>query len=137
MQRIINSRDVIDDTHSRDIQLTKDEDIEYRSGTLYSSSGTTFVEILQERQQHLADKESNRLIANGSYTLEKMQCYTLSKSAAAHINKRSVDNMVETSLKATINKRKYTCTLVHHLPISELDLFSALIIIIVILLIKL
>ena len=108
MQRVINSQDVIDDTHSRDIQLTKDEDIEYQSGTLYSSSGTTFVEILQERQQYLADEESNRLIANGSYTLEKMQCYTLSKSAAAHINKRSVDNMVETSLRATIDKRKYT-----------------------------
>ena len=123
MHRVINSQDVIDDTHSRDIQLTKDEDIEYRSGTLYSSSGTTFVEILtfsQGTQQQLADKESNRLIANGSHILQKMQCYTLSKSAAAHVNKRSVDNVVETSLKATINKREYTCTLVQHLPISEL-----------------
>ena len=104
MHRFIGSRDV---THPHDIQLTKDGDIEYRSGTLYSSSGATFAEILQETQQHLADKESNRLTVNGSYTLDRMQCYTLSKSAAAHINKRSVENMVETSLRATINKRKY------------------------------
>ena len=103
MHRFISSRDV---THPHDIQLTKDEDIEYRSGTLYSSSGTTFAEILQETQ-HLADKESNRLTVNGSYTLDRMQCYTLSKSATAQINKRSVENMVETSLRASINKRKY------------------------------
>ena len=29
------------DVQPCDIQFTKDEDIEYRSGTLYSSSGTT------------------------------------------------------------------------------------------------
>ena len=60
MHRSISSRDVEEystDAQPRDIQLTKDEDIEYRSGTLYSSSGTTFVEILtfsQGRQQQLA-----------------------------------------------------------------------------------
>ena len=123
MHRSISSRDVEEystDAQPRDIQLTKDEDIEYRSGTLYSSSGTTFVEILtlsQGRQQQLADEEepsnltdSNTFTVNGSYTLDRMQCYTLSKSAAAHINKRSVDNVVETSLKATVDKRKYLCT---------------------------
>ena len=119
MHRSISSQDVEEystDVQPRDIQLTKDEDIEYRSGTLYSSSGTTFVEILtfsQGRQQHLADEEEpsnltdpNTFTVNGSYTLDRMQCYTLSKSAAAQINRRSVDNMVETSLKATVNKRE-------------------------------
>ena len=123
MHRFINSQDVEEystDAQPRDIQLTKDEDIEYRSGTLYSSSGTTFVEILtfsQERQQQLADEEepsnltdSNTFTVNGSYTLDRMQCYTLSKSAAAQRNGRSVDNVVETSLKATIDKREYLCT---------------------------
>ena len=124
MYRFISSRDV---THPHDIQLTKDGDIEYRSSTLYSSSGTTFVEILQETQQHLADKESNRLTVNGSYTLDRMHCYTLSKSAAAQRNGRSVDNMVETSLRATINRRKCLRTKVQHLPISELDIFSVLV----------
>ena len=122
MHRFINSRDVEEystDAQPRDIQLTKDEDIEYRSGTLYSSSGTTFVEILtfsQGRQQQLADEEepsnltdSNMFTVNGSYTLDRMQCYTLSKSAAAQRNGRSVDNVVETSLKATVDKREYTC----------------------------
>ena len=123
MHRFISSRDV---THPHDIQLTKDGDIEYRSGTLYSSSGATFVEILQETQQHLADKESNRLTVNGSYTLDRMQCHTLSTSTTAHISKRSVDNMVETSLRATINKREYLRTNVQHLSISELDLLTVL-----------
>ena len=122
MHRSISSRDVEEystDAQPRDIQLTKDEDIEYRSGTLYSSSGTTFVEILtfsQGRQQQLDDEEepsnltdSNMFTVNGSYTLDRMQCYTLSKSAAAHVNKRSVDNVVETSLKATVDKREHLC----------------------------
>ena len=120
MHRSISTRDVEEystDAQPRDIQLTKDEDIEYRSGTLYSSSGTTFVEILtfsQGRQQQLDDEEepsnltdSNMFTVNGSYTLDRMQCYTLSKSAAAQRNGRSVDNMVETSLKATVDKREY------------------------------
>ena len=123
MHRSISSRDVEEystDVQPRDIQLTKDEDIEYRSGTLYSSSGTTFVEILtftKGTRQQLADEEepsnltdSNTFTVNGSYTLDRMQCYTLSKSAAAQRNGRSVENMVETSLKATINKREYLCT---------------------------
>ena len=122
MHRSISSRDVEEystDVQPRDIQLTKDEDIEYRSGTLYSSSGTTFIEILtlsQGTQQQLPDEEepsnltdSNTFTVNGSYTLDRMQCYTLSKSAAAQRNGRSVDNMVVTSLKATVNKREYLC----------------------------
>ena len=123
MHRFISSRDVEEystDVQPRDIKLTKDEDIEYRSGTLYSSSGTTFVEILtfsRGTQQQLADEEepsnltdSNTFTVNGSYTLDRMQCYTLSKSAAAQRNRRSVDNMVVTSLRATINKREYLRT---------------------------
>ena len=123
MHRSISSRDIEEystDAQPRDIQLTKDEDIEYRSGTLYSSSGTTFVEILtlsQGRQQQLADEEepsnltdSKTFTVNGSYTLDRMQCYTLSKSAAAQRNGRSVNNVVETSLKATVDKREYLCT---------------------------
>ena len=49
MHRSISNRDVEEystDVQPCDIQFTKDEDIEYRSGTLYSSSGTTSVEIL-------------------------------------------------------------------------------------------
>ena len=137
MHRFINSRDVEEystDAQPRDIQLIKDEDIEYRSGTLYSSSGTTFVEILtfsQGRQQQLADEEepsnltdSNTFTVNGSYTLDRMQCYTLSKSAAGQRNGRSVDNMVVTSLKATINKREYLCTIFvgNYNPYSQVSL---------------
>ena len=105
MHRSISNRDVKEystDVQPRDIQFTKDEDIEYRSGTLYSSSGTTFIEILtfsQGKQQQLADEEepsnltdSNTFIVNGSYTLDRMQCYTFSKSAASQRNWRSVDN---------------------------------------------
>ena len=122
MHHSISNRDVEEystDVRPRDLQLTKDEDIEYWSGTLYSSSGTTFVEILtfsQGAQQQLADEEepsnltdSNTFTVNGSYTLDGVQCYTLSKSAAAQRNGRSVDNVVETSLKANINKREYLC----------------------------
>ena len=138
MHRSISSRDVEEystDAQPRDIQLTKDEDIEYRSGTLYSSSGTTFVEILtlsQGRQQQLADEEepsnltdSNTFTVNGSYTLDRMQCYTLSKSAAAQRNGRSVDNVVETSLKATVDKREYLCTkpvISYNNPYSQVSL---------------
>ena len=120
MHRYVNSEDVEqypDDTHPRDILLTKDEDIEYRSGMLYHSSGTTFVEISispqQTVQQFADEEESSSNLTNphtfsvyGSYSLDKIQCYTLSRSATVQRNRRSVGNLVETSLGATIDKRK-------------------------------
>ena len=124
MHRSVRSNDVKEyssDTQPSDIRLMKDEDIEYRSGTLYSSSGTTSVQILtfqQQQQRQLAEEmdppsnltDPNTFAVNGSYTLERMQCYTVSKSEAAQKSKRSVTNVVQTSLKATINKREYLCT---------------------------
>ena len=117
MHRSVTSDDVEEypgENQAQDIHLTKDEDIEYRSGILYSSSGTTFVQVLtlpQGKQQQLADGEEplsnpNTFSANGSYTLDRMRCYTLSRSAAAPKNRRNVNNLVETSLRATIDKRK-------------------------------
>jgi len=67
---------------------------------------------------------------NGSYTLDRMRCYTLSRSAATPKNKRNANNLVETSLRATIDKRKwtyidyiqYTCASLPHAIAQNLNL---------------
>lgn len=119
MHRSVTSEDVEEyqeENQAHNIHLTKDEDIEYRSGILYSSSGTTFVQVLtlpQGKRQQFADGEEplsnpNMFTVNGSYTLDKLRCYTLSRSAATPKNKRNANNLVETSLRATIDKHKWT-----------------------------
>ena len=117
MHRSISSKDVEEyssEAKPRDVKLSKEEDVEYRSGSLYSSSGASSVEILTKRQQ--VDEEdqdddffaSDTLTVSGSYRLDRMRCYTLSSNQVHQRKRRSADstNVVESTLSATIDKRQ-------------------------------
>lgn len=119
MHRSISSKDVEEyssEAKPRDVKLSKEEDVEYRSGSLYSSSGATSVEILTKGQQENVDEEdqpdelfkSDTLTVSGSYRLDRMRCYTLSSNELPQRKRRSADstNVVESTLSATIDKRE-------------------------------
>ena len=120
MHRSISSKDIEEyssEAKPRDIKLSKEEDVEYRSGSLYSSSGATSVEILAKSQQEMVDEEdqpdnlfkSDTLTVSGSYRLNRMRCYMLSNKKIFQRKRRSADstNVVESTLSATIDKRQY------------------------------
>jgi len=89
MHRYVNSEDVEqypDDTHPRDILLTKDEDFEYKSGILYHSSGTTFVEISispQRKVQQFADEEESSSNLTNLHTFSSLTKPTGCRRATA------------------------------------------------------
>ena len=122
MHRSISSEDVeeysSEEAKQRDVKLSKEEDVEYRSGSLYSSSGASSVKILSKRQQHemvieedQPDKlfNSDTLTVSGSYRLDRIRCYPLSSKKLFQRKRRSADstNVVESTLSATIDKRQY------------------------------
>lgn len=122
MHRSVSSEDV--ESYSsgvqvQDIQLTKEEDIEFKFGTLQSSSGVTTVALAISKQQAvqkpLTDEEeetsgnvidSDIFAANGSYRMELVDCYTISKSEKHQRKRKSATNIIETTLSASINKRE-------------------------------
>ena len=120
MHRSISSKDVEEyssEAKPRDFKLSKEEDVEYRSGSLYSSFGASSVEILSKRHHEMVDEEdqpdnmfkSDTLTVSGSYKLDRMRCYTLSNNELPQRKRRSADttNVVESTLSATIDKRQY------------------------------
>ena len=129
MHRSISSEDVeeysSEAAKQRDVKLSKEEDVEYRSGSLYSSSGASSVKILSKRQQHemvieedQPDKlfNSDTLTVSGSYRLDRIRCYPLSSKKLFQRKRRSADstNVVESTLSATIDKRQYICMIMMH-----------------------
>ena len=97
----------------KDVQLEKEEDIEYRSRHLYHSSGLTTVKMAKSRQRvegrrvTLPDGPLNDelLSANGSYTLDLLRCYTVSQSVTR--GRRSAKRpMTSGSLEAVVDKSK-------------------------------
>ena len=89
MHRSISSGDVkkySTGAHKKEMQLEKEEDIEYRSGHLYHSSGLATVKIVKRfpsRHTTLQEGPLNEdlLTANGSYVLDLLRCYTVSSMA--------------------------------------------------------
>ena len=70
----------------KEMQLEKEEDVEYRSGHLYHSSGSTTVKIAKRfssRHTTLQEGSLNEdlLTANGSYALDLLRCYTVPSTA--------------------------------------------------------
>ena len=113
MHRSISTQDVEEysgDTKTSDVELSKEEDVEYRSGSLYSSSGATSVEIVNYQRgesDNLTDYETFEVNAN--YRLDRVHCYSLSSEELPQRKRRSADstNVVESTLSATIDKREY------------------------------
>ena len=118
MHRSIDSNDVIDystGARKRDIQLRKEEDIEYRNGVLQHSFGDTSFKVQSKngfKEPQSSQKEfSDAFSARGSYTLDLQRCYTPTKQDGAR-RKRSIDNemnrnrMSEERLTANFNISK-------------------------------
>ena len=119
MHRFIDSKDVIDystGARKRDIQLQKDEDIEYRDGILQHSSGDTSFKI--QNKKGITEPESGQekdfsdaFSAHGSYNLDLQRCYTQTKHDGAR-RKRSLhdqmnqNDMTEERLTANFNISK-------------------------------
>ena len=92
MHRSISSGDIKEystGARVKDVQLEKEEDIEYRSGHLYHSSGSTTVKLVKPQQRFsgrhttLQDGPLNEGLfsANGSYVLDLLRCYTVPSTA--------------------------------------------------------
>ena len=97
-------------TRVKDIQLKKEEDIEYRSGHLFHSAGVTSVKMAKSRQKirgrqvPLPEGPLNDQLfsANGSYSLDLVRC---SKASPANRGRRSeTKSMKRDSLNAAENK---------------------------------
>ena len=114
MHRTITSDDVkkySTGARMKDVQLEKEEDIEYRSGQLYHSSGSTTVKMANSRKRftgrHATLQEGplndELLSANGSYILDLLRCYTVSSNAKR--GRRSARKpMIRGSLEVVVDK---------------------------------
>lgn len=112
MHRSIRSKDVEQypgDSKPREISLRKEEDIEYQSGSLKSSSGTATVALAASKKQRLQmemeEEENDSFAVKGSYRLQRIHCYTLKHSEAWKRRRRSTGDAVKATLSATIDKR--------------------------------
>ena len=112
MHRSISSSDVKEYStgiHVKHVQLQKEEDIEYRSGYLYHSSGSTTVKMVKPSQRFASKQEEGPLneelfSANGSYTLDLVNCTVPSDTKG----KRSVRKpMIRGSLKVVVDKGSF------------------------------
>ena len=136
MHRTVRNEDVVDYTShipKEDAFLSKEEDIEYRSGMLFHSSGSSYVKLLKtdstqdiEKDTLLADvdddddrqrrdanaKESmdtrSRMSARATYSLDLEHCYNVPRVATR--NRRAVEEMksvtIESTLMAQMNESK-------------------------------
>ena len=118
MHRTVSSDDIkMYSTGARikDMQLEKEEDIEYRSGHLYHSSGSTTVKMAKIKQRfssrHTTLQEGplneELFSANGSYVLDLLRCYTVSSTAKR--GRRSARKpMIRGSLEVVVDKGNYS-----------------------------
>ena len=98
----------------KEVQLEKEEDIEYRSGHLYHSSGSTTVKMAKPQHRfsgrHTTLQEGplneDLLTANGSYVLDLLRCYTV-PSTAKRGRRSARKPMLKGSLEAVVDKGNY------------------------------
>ena len=120
MHRSFDGKDIINystGARKRDIQLRKEEDIEYRDGILQHSSGDTSFKIQNENgiadTQSSQEKEfSDTFSAHGLYTLDLQQCYIPTRKDGARRKRSLIDQMSqnkisEERLTANFNISKY------------------------------
>ena len=118
MHRSISSGDVkkySTGARVKDMQLEKEEDIEYRSGHLYHSSGSTTVKMAKIKQRfpsrHTTLQEGplndELLSANGSYVLDLLRCYTV-PSAAKRGRRSAKKAMLKGSLEVVVDRGDFS-----------------------------
>ena len=112
MHRHIDGDDVIDystGAKKKSIKLLKDEDIEYRDGFLYHSSGSTTLRIKQGQNAKTVEKSvSEAFAAEGSFALDLEHCYVPAKHVQSR-RRRSVNegmqiDSIEEDIKAHYDK---------------------------------
>ena len=95
----------------KEMQLEKEEDVEYRSGHLYHSSGSTTVKMAKPQQRfssrHTTLQEGplndELLTANGSYVLDLLRCYTI-PSTAKRGRRSAKKPMLKGSLEVVVDR---------------------------------
>ena len=114
MHRTVSSEDVkkySTGARVKDVQLEKEEDIEYRSGHLYHSSGSTTVKLVKPQQRftgrHATLQEGplneGLFSANASYALDLLRCYTVPSTARR--GRRSANKpMLKGSLEVVVDR---------------------------------
>ena len=111
MHRSVSSEDVMEystGARKKDMQLEREEDIEYQSGHLLHSSGVMSVKMARSPQKMRRRREtpaegplSDQVSSNASYTLDLVRC---SRVASAKRNRSSEKtSMMKDTLKSTIN----------------------------------
>ena len=116
MHRSIKSKDVEKypgDRKPREVKLNKEEDIEYESGALKSSSGKTTVSLTSKHLKHRKEAGSKTFAAKGSYKLMRIKCINLTNKRKRPRGRRSTDEAIESTLSATVDKREYTYIVNH------------------------
>ena len=111
MRRIIHARDVHELASSalkKDIEMEKDEEIEYKSGRLVHSAGNMTVHLVNESDATQEDESfSAMLSASGWYDLKLRSCHKIT-SYMFGIEKKKIDSNMRTSmeedLKATVDE---------------------------------
>ena len=123
MHRKITSEDVLKyslDSDKEEVELLKEEDVEYRYGALHHSSGNSTVVIAASHHESGQEETSsdfsdstydgsksliNNIKAQASYTLTLYSCSVIPPNA--HRGKRSSSpgqNIAYSSLKAQVNE---------------------------------
>ena len=116
MHRSISSDDIKEystGARVKDVQVEKEEDIEYRSGHLYHSSGSTTVKMAKPRKRFSGRRTTlqegplneDLLTANGSYVLDLLRCYTV-PSTAKRGRRSARKPMIRGSLEVVVDKGK-------------------------------
>lgn len=118
MHRTIESDDVIEystGAKKQDFKLERSEDIEYRGGKLYHSSGGTSIKVKGKNDQSGGDEDhmsfSKAFSAHGSFSLDLEQCYSQPQRARARQRRSMSEKMnqdtIEESLKVLFNTSEY------------------------------
>ena len=114
MRRIIHARDVHELASSapkKDVEMEKDEEIEYKAGRLVHSAGNMTVHLVNESDVTQDDKSfSAMLSASGWYDLKLRSCHKIT-SYMFGIEKKKIDSNMRTSmeedLKATVDESEF------------------------------
>lgn len=108
MHRTIGEEDIITFSTGalkKDVRAKKEEDIEYRSGKLYHSTGNATVKVLSKYEDDVGF-----LSVSAAYNLELRQCYTLPNHTYTR-HRRSVSGALEDSKEDSLLSSYNQCKL--------------------------
>lgn len=114
MHRHIDGSDVISypsGAKEKSIDLLKDEDIEFRNGALYHSSGHTQLSIKQGQKTDTTERSlSEAFTAEGSFTLDLKHCSIPAKHVLGrrrrNVNEKMNRDTKEEDIKVSYDKCK-------------------------------